>query len=129
MDITITVNSFTSHQLSKLREVSLDDIRCACSRYRVCSLVALIALRKNRDERKALISGQYNKAETTGKSSVTIGHFELSDETPTTQAEDGFTVVHYQIPMSKMSLVSLIILSQMSSYHAINFFSLRKSEV
>lgn len=111
-----------------------------------------VVLRKDRDEREALISGQaakksilitlaasivilicttgqYNKAETTGKSSVTIGHFKLSDELPvTTQAEDGSTVTHYQIPMSKMSLVLLLILIQLSSYHAINFFSLRKSE-
>lgn len=111
-----------------------------------------IVLRKDRDEREALISGQaakksilitlaasililicttgqYNKAETIGKSSVTIGHFRLSDETPVTkQAEDGSAIIHYQIPMSKMSLVLLLILIQMTSYHAINFFNLRKSE-
>lgn len=112
-----------------------------------------VVLRKDRDEREAFISGQaakksilitlaasvlilfcttgqYNKAETTEKSSVTIGHFKLSDDMPvTTQAEDGSTIIHYQIPMSKMSLVLLLILIQMSSYHAINFFSLRKSEI
>lgn len=111
-----------------------------------------IVLRKDRDERESLMSGQaakksilitlaaaifilvcttgqYNKAETTGKSSITIGNFRLSDRTPlTTQAEDGSTIIHYQLPMSKMSLVLLLILIQLSSYHAINFMILRKSE-
>lgn len=112
-----------------------------------------VVLRKSRDERESLISGQaakksilitlvasililicttgqYNKAETVEKSSVTIGHFRLSDnQSVTSQAEDGSTILHYQIPMSKMSLVLLLILIQMSSYHAINFLSLRKLEV
>lgn len=111
-----------------------------------------VVLRKERDEREALLSGQaakksilvtlvssililivttgqYNKAETPGKSSVTIGVFQLSDDRPiTSQAADGSTIVHHQLPMSKMTLVLLLILIQLSSYHAINFFNLRKLE-
>lgn len=112
-----------------------------------------VVLNKDRDERESLISGlaakksilitlaasllillcttgQYNKAETIGKSSLTIGHFRLTDNaTTTTQGEDGSTIVHYQLPMSKMSLVLLLILIQLSSFHAIKFINLRKMEV
>jgi len=111
-----------------------------------------VVLRKERDEREMLLSGQaaknsilitlaasvliliattgqYNKASTSGQSSVTIGNFRLSDDSPmTTQTSDGSVVVHYQLPMSKMSLILLVILIQLSSYHAINFLNLRKLE-
>ncbi len=111
-----------------------------------------VVLRTERDERESLLSGQaakksilvtlvasvliliattgqYNKAETPGKSSVTIGNFRLSDDNPiASQEEDGSTIIHHQLPMSKMSLVLLLILIQLSSYHAINFLNLRKLE-
>ena len=111
-----------------------------------------VVLHQDRDERETFISGQaakksilitlvasllilicttgqYNKAETTGKSSITIGHFQLTDNSmSTTQAEDSSTIIHYQLPMSKMSLVLLLILIQLTSFHAINFISLRRLE-
>lgn len=111
-----------------------------------------VVLRKERDEREMLLSGQaakksilitlvasfliliattgqLNKANTPGQSSLTIGHFRLSDDTSmATQGLDGSTIVHYELPMSKMSLVLLLILVQLSSYHAINFLNLRKLE-
>ncbi len=87
-----------------------------------------VVLRKERDEREALLSGQaakksilvtlvasvliliaatgqYNKAETPGKSSVTIGNFRLSDDNPiASQAADGSAIVHHQLLQSSEDL-------------------------
>ena len=112
-----------------------------------------VVLNKERDERESLISGiaakksilitlaagifillcttgQYNKFDTNEKSSLTIGHFHLIDSAATTtQNEDGTTIIHYQLPMSKMSLVLLLILIQLSSFHAFKIINLKKMEL
>lgn len=72
-------------------------------------------------------TGQYNRAETLDKSSFTIGNFRLSDDSPAAgHLTDGSIVTHHQLPMSKTSLVLLIILIQLFSYHAFYFLNLRK---
>lgn len=115
-------------------------------------ILAKVVLHDDQDEREELISGQaarksilitlaasvfilicttgqYNKAETTEKSSITIGNFHLTDsDSKITQDDDGNPIEHYQLPMSKMSLVLLIILIQLLSYHSITFMKLRKTE-
>ncbi|MGZ3722007.1 MAG: hypothetical protein ACXVA9_03690 [Bdellovibrionales bacterium] len=111
-----------------------------------------VVLRRDRDEREELLSGraaktsilvtlaasllilicttgQYNRAEETDHSSVTIGNFHFSEVAPVvTKLEGGVQVMQYQLPMSKMSLVLLIILIQLSSYHTIKYLNLRKLE-
>ena len=109
-----------------------------------------VVLRKEQDEREEIISGRaakksilisvaavfllllistgrYNKAETVGKSSVTIGNIQFTDDTySTTSSTDGAQIVHYGLLMSKTSLMLMVLLVQLASYHAIFQMSLRR---
>lgn len=110
-----------------------------------------VVLSEERDEREALISGQaakksilitlaasllllicttglYTESETTGKSSLTIGHFRLTDWSPLVSPSKAKASIVHQLPMSKTSLILLIIMIQLVSYHSLNFINLKKTE-
>lgn len=110
-----------------------------------------VILRPDRDEREAFASaqaakksilitiitnliillcttGQYNKSETVGKSSLTIGHFQLTDNPSYTTEEADGVITHFQLPMSKMSLVLFIIMVQLFSFHISNIIAQKRLE-
>lgn len=110
-----------------------------------------VVLKEDRDEREAFVSAKaakksilitviaslfilicttdrYNKAENFEKSSVTIGHFQFTDNQSYVTQEEGGFVTHFQIPMSKTGLVLLIMLIQLFSFHIFNLTGRKKMD-
>ena len=108
-------------------------------------------LQKDRDEREAIIAGEAAKKAilitmvvcaitliaTTGRlnlfdnnarSSLTIGHFQLADSSAKEVISGDLKGTQYDLPMSKTSIVLLIMLIQLTAYHGIKVLALKKAE-
>ncbi|MBX2989331.1 MAG: hypothetical protein KF802_15690 [Bdellovibrionaceae bacterium] len=106
-------------------------------------------LQKDRDEREEIISGEaakkaivitmvvcavalifstgrLNVFDDIARSSLTVGHFQLTDSAVKEITDGELNGIQYELPMSKTALFLLIMLIQLTSYHGIKAFSLRK---